>query len=159
MNLRELATSIFVICVTTLSLMPPAFGEEAGEEAEKANFIGVFVGITSEERREKGFALGIEGGHYFSRSFAIAGVLEYTFGDIDTLVGAVPLVYVMDKWKLYAGPGFEDGDASDHMEFLIRAGVEYGFEVGSIEIAPQFNIDFVDGDAVLVVGALFARRF
>ena len=32
-------------------------------------------------------------------------------------------------------------------------------EVGSIEIAPQFNIDFVDGDAVFVVGALFARRF
>lgn len=159
MNLRQLVASIFVIYMTTLSLMPPALGEEAGEEAEKANFIGVFVGITSEQRREKGLALGIEGGHYFSRSFAIAGVLEYTFGDIDTLVGAVPLVFVMDRWKLYAGPGFENGDASKDTEFLVRAGVEYGFEVGSIEIAPQFNIDFVDGDAVFVVGALFARRF
>lgn len=159
MIVRRLAYSIVLICFATLSLMSPALGEEAGEEAEKSNFIGVFVGITSEERREKGLALGIEGGHYFSRSFAIAGVLEYTFGDIDTLVGAVPLVYVADKWKLYAGPGFEDGDASDHIEFLVRAGVEYGFEVGSIEIAPQLNVDLVDGDAVFVVGALFARRF
>jgi hypothetical protein len=41
----------------------------------------------------------------------------------------------------------------------IRAGVEYSFEVGSFEIAPQFTVDFVDGDAVIVFGAVFAKGF
>ncbi|MBT8442521.1 MAG: hypothetical protein KJO76_09060 [Gammaproteobacteria bacterium] len=148
-------------CLLTLSLMTSAFGEEghAVDEAEKRNTIGVFVGFTSEERRERGLALGIEGGHYFTESFAISGVLEYTFGDIDALVGAVPLVYRTGEWRFHAGPGFESGETTDGTEFLVRVGTEYGFEAGSIEIAPQLNIDFVDGDAVFVVGVLFARPF
>lgn len=140
-------------------LASPGFAEEAGGESEKINTIGVFVGITSEDRRDKGLAIGIEGSHFFSESLGIGGVLEYTFGDIEALVGAVPLVFRTGKWKFYAGPGFESGDAAHGAEFLVRAGTEYGFEVGSIEIAPQLNVDFVDGDDVLVVGVLFARPF
>lgn len=147
------------VSATTLLLMPPVFAEEAGAEEEKNDSLGVFVGITSEERRDKGLALGVEGSHFFTESFGVGGVLEYTFGDIDTLVGAVPLVYRRGKWKLYAGPGFESGDASHGTEFLVRAGTEYSFEVGSIEIAPQLNIDIVDGDTVLVGGVLFAKPF
>jgi hypothetical protein len=63
------------------------------------------------------------------------------------------------QWKFFAGPGFENGDTTNGTEFLVRVGGEYGFEVGPIEIAPQLNVDFVDGDAVLVIVALFAKRF
>jgi len=159
MHVKRIPALLIAVSAATLLLMPPVFAEEAGAEEEKNNSLGVFVGVTSEERREKGLALGVEGSHFFTESFGVGGVLEYTFGDIDTLVGAVPLVYRRGKLKLYAGPGFEDSDASDNPEFLIRAGTEYGFEVGSIEIAPQLNIDFVDGDTVLVVGVLFAKPF
>jgi hypothetical protein len=41
----------------------------------------------------------------------------------------------------------------DHdSEFLFRVGAVYEFEVGEIILAPKFNIDFVDGDTVLVGG-------
>jgi hypothetical protein len=157
---KKRAPWIRAAAIAGLLLAPPVFAEEAGEEEkEKNNSIGLFVGLTSEDRRDKGLALGIEGTHFFTESFGIGGVIEYTFGDIETLVGVVPLVYRTGKWKFYAGPGFEDGDASNDAEFLVRAGTEYGFEVGSFEIAPQFNVDFVDGDAVIVVGVLFARPF
>jgi len=43
---------------------------------------------------------------------------------------------------------------------LVRFGVERPFELsGGWEIAPQLNVDFVDGEDVWVPGALFARRF
>ncbi|MFW2404497.1 MAG: hypothetical protein ACN4GT_07005 [Gammaproteobacteria bacterium] len=162
MKHKRMLKGAVAICLLAFTMSSATFGnetEESAGEEETRNSIGIFVGITSEERREKGLALGIEGGHYFSESLAISGVLEYTFGDIDTLVGAIPLVYRMGEWRVYAGPGFEDGDATDGTEFLVRVGTEYGFEVGSIEIAPQLNVDFVDGDAVFVVGFLFARPF
>lgn len=153
---------ILAFGILTLTMSSATFGNEA-EEAEngeeRRNSIGVFVGIAEEERRENGIALGIEGTHFFTESFGIGGVLEYTFGDIDALVGSVPLIYRTGRWKAYAGPGFEDGDASEDAEFLVRIGAEYGFEAGPIEIAPQLNIDVVDGDAVLVIGVLFARPF
>jgi hypothetical protein len=37
--------------------------------------------------------------------------------------------------------------------------VEYAFEVGDFEISPQFDVDFVDGDQVLVFGLAFGQGF
>lgn len=140
--------------------MPILQAFAAEEEEKKTNHsVGFFVGITSETRRDRGLALGIEGTHFFSQSFGVGGVLEYTFGDIDAWVLSVPLVLRTGKWKVYAGPGIEGGDLTEDGEFLVRAGAEYGFEVGSIEIAPQLNFDFVDGDVITVVGVLFAKPF
>lgn len=146
-------------CAACLILAAPAFAEEEREEERENNSIGLFVGITDEDRRETGLALGIEGSHFFTESVGVGGVLEYTFGDIDALVGLVAPMYRSGKWKIFAGPGFETGDATDGTEFLVRVGTEYGFEVGSIEISPQFNVDFVDGDTVVVIGVLFAKPF
>jgi hypothetical protein len=59
---------------------------------------------------------------------------------------------------MYVAPGIEDGHHGK--ENLVRLGVERAFEMsGGWEIAPQLNVDFVDGEDVWVIGALIARRF
>lgn len=157
---RRPGMSILTITLVWCLVAPPAYSESAEEaEQEKNNTLGIFVGITEEERRENGLALGVEGSHYFRPSFGVAGVVEYTFGDIDAWVIVAAPVYRTGRWKFWLGPGIEESDASDDVEFLVRAGTDYSFEVGSFEIAPQLNFDFVDGDIVAVLGVLFAREF
>ena len=86
--------SCVVIVAAVLSAVgaSPAYAEEsehesaAGHEAAHdfhPNFLGVFVGITSEERREKGVALGIEYERRLNESFGVGLVAEHTFGDLN----------------------------------------------------------------------------
>ncbi len=53
--------------------------------------------------------------------------------------------------------GIEDSDHAS--ESLIRVGGEYAFEVGAWEIAPQINVDFVDGEETVVAGVLIGKGF
>ena len=161
MNTFRGITRLLAVSVITTCLSSPAVGEEAGhaDHEEARNVIGPFIGITGEGRRENGLALGIEGAHFFTENFGIAGVLEYTAGDIEALVGVVPLVFRTGPWRAYAGPGFENGDAAEDNEFLVRIGAEYSIEAGDIEIGPQLNFDIVDGDVVVVIGVFFGNPF
>jgi hypothetical protein len=132
--------------------------EESGHQSHK-NVIGVFTGMASASRRDKGFALGVEYARRISQSFGIGAVAEYTFGDADFWVFAIPFVYHKDAWKFYVAPGIEK--SSDHgTEGLVRLGAEYTFDLGGgWEIAPQLNVDFVDGEEVWVLGAFFAKSY
>jgi hypothetical protein len=58
---------------------------------------------------------------------------------------------------MYIAPGVEDGEHGT--ESLLRLGVEYAFEVGAVEIAPQLAVDFVDGEEVLVLGVVIGKAF
>ncbi len=42
---------------------------------------------------------------------------------------------------------------------MIRVGGEYAFEVGSWDISPTLDIDFVDGEQVLGVGVSIGLGF
>jgi hypothetical protein len=44
-------------------------------------------------------------------------------------------------------------------EFLLRFGVEYAFDIGGFEIAPQIDADFVNGEEVFVFGLTFGKGF
>ena len=94
-----------------------------------------------------------------SASFGIGAELERVLGDLDFWVGVLPFAYHTGHWKLYAGPGFEREDGGGHTDGLVRVGVEYAFEVGEWEVSPTFDVDFVDGDTVLVGGVLFGFGF
>jgi len=138
----------------------PAFAESAEHEHEyEPNLLAVFVGITSEERRDKGLALGLEYERRLSKSFGIGALAERTFGDLDFWVVAFPLAYHRGPWKFYVAPGWETEDRTHDNEFLARIGGEYAFEAGSIEISPQVDLDIVDGDAVFVFGVTFGKGF
>ncbi|RLA31915.1 MAG: hypothetical protein DRR11_09610 [Gammaproteobacteria bacterium] len=117
----------------------------------------MFIGLTSEDRRESGLALGIEYEYRLNRSFGIGVLAEHTFGDVDTTVYAMPFAYHSGRWKAYVGPGIEDGDLGN--ESLWRVGAEYAFEVGRWEVSPQLDIDFIDGDTALVLGVTIGKGF
>ena len=136
-----------------------AHGLERAEHELHKNVFGVFAGVASAGRREKGFALGLEYERRINESFGIGAVAEYTFDDGDFWVFAIPFAYHKNAWKFYVAPGMEK--SSDHgTEGLVRLGAEYAIEIGSgWEISPQLNVDFVDGEDVWVLGALFAKGF
>lgn len=137
--------------------------DSAGSDAHEShgfhkNIAGVFAGITHAGRRENGPAIGFEYARRFNESFSLAAVAEYTGGDGDFWVAVLPFVWHLGHWKLYAGPGIEDGHHGT--EELLRLGVERAFALSDgWEIAPQVNVDLVDGEDVWVFGVLFARGF
>ena len=125
---------------------------------EHKNVAGIFAGVTHGDRRKNAPALGVEYARHISGNFSIGAAAEYTAGDADVWVFAVPFAYAVGHWKMYVAPGIEDGHHGK--EDLVRFGVERAFELsGGWEIAPQLNVDFVDGEDVWVIGAFFARRF
>ncbi len=146
------------------SLSPTAVFAESGHEAHgemhdfHPNVIAMFVGVTSEDRREEAFTLGLEYERRLNRSFGLGVIAERASGDLDFWVFAVPFAWHNGPWKLYAAPGIEDSDAHGS-EFLFRVGVEYGFEVGGFEISPQLDVDFVDGEEALVFGVTIGKGF
>jgi hypothetical protein len=79
---------------------------KVGHEIHK-NVIGIFTGVASAGRREKEFVFGIEYERRIKESFGIGTVAEYTVGDADFWVFAIPLVYHKNAWKFYVAPGIE----------------------------------------------------
>lgn len=132
--------------------------DEGGHDFHR-NWAAFFVGWTSEERRDKGAAFGVEYARHLTPSFAIGAIAERTFGDFDVWVFAVPFAYRTGPWKFYIAPGVEDADLTGGGEFLLRLGGEYAFEVGEWELAPQLDIDFVGGDQVIILGVTLGKSF
>ena len=89
---------------------------------------------------------------------SVGVVVERTFGDLDSMVYAVPFAYHSGAWKAYIAPGIEDREGH-HTENLVRIGAEYAFKAGRWEIAPQVDIDFVEGSQVFVIGVTFGKGF
>lgn len=157
------------VVVALLALMLGALDASAGSPVSDAsqdhgdahyhkNLVGVVLGITHGGRRKNAPALGLEYERRFSESFGVGGVLEYTGGDAEVWVAAIPFAYHIGHWKFYVAPGVEDGHHGT--EELVRLGGEYAFELsGGWEVAPQINVDFVDGEDAWVFGVLFARAF
>lgn len=164
-----IAFRTIVLLAATIALVPgtllaeeTAHGESQshGSHAYHTNILGLFVGVAHEEfgRRENGAAIGIEYEYRFGPRFGIGGIVEHTYGDLDTWVYAIPFAYHNGPWKLYAAPGIEEGEAGS--ERMLRLGVEYGFHMGKWEISPQVDIDIVEREGeVYVLGVVFARGF
>jgi hypothetical protein len=162
-NLPLLCTGA-LLCSVPLWVNASETGEHAtAHETEHhagyhKNVIGLFTGITHENRGSNEFAVGLEYERRFTEHFGIGAVVEYTGGDADTWVYALPFAWHIDRWKFYVAPGIEDGHHGK--EDLIRLGGEYAFHLsGGWEIAPQVNVDLVDGEDIWVFGAVFALGF
>lgn len=152
----QLAAAALLI-MTNWTLPSSAAAEELEHSDHDPNTIALFVGAASEQRRQSGVAVGIEYERRLRPFFGLGALAEHTFGKIDTTVYAVPLAYHTGPWKAYVAPGLESGDAGN--DKLLRIGIEYGFEHGDWEIAPQFDIDFVDGERVIVLGVTVGLGF
>ena len=148
------------LVLTALMLVLPGYAQEHHGESEAhhpKNVVAFFLGGATEQRRDKGAALGIEYERRLGQSWGIGLVAERTYGDFDVDVFVLPFAFHSGPWKSYVAPGIEDGDEGS--ERLLRVGIEYGFEAGRWEIAPQFDVDFVDGEQVAVLGVTFGFGF
>ena len=138
-------------------------GQDAGADGDHRgyhlNYLAVFGGITDEDRRERASTVGIEYERLLSERFGIGALVEHAFGDLDFTIYAIPLAFHSGNWRWYVAPGIEDPDHHPGNEFLLRVGVEYFFQVGNYHVGPQFDVDFVDGEEVLVLGLTIGRGF
>lgn len=132
--------------------------EHEHEHEYHVNTLYGFIGITGKDRRDRAGTVAIEYERRFNPRWGLAAGAEHAFGDLDFTVFTVPVVFHSGDWGFYAGPGLEKSDHHDS-EFLVRVGVVYEFETGSVILAPKFNVDFVDGDAVLVGGLAIGFGF
>ena len=132
----------------------PEWAEDGRDE------LAVFVGVT-DVAGDPGPSLGLDYEHRFMRLFGLGATVEYTSADLrDWLLAVSFNWHVWKELKLFAAPGaeLEKKDGSD--SFVLRLGVEYGFDIGKKwEVAPALNVDFTSDDTAIVIGAGFARKF
>jgi hypothetical protein len=158
-------TGRLLLAICLFFCATPANAEEGAEHhgetahAFHANVIGLFVGRTSETRRHGEFTLGLEYNRRFSEHFGMGALYEHVFADDEFKIGAISFAYYNGPWKMYVAPGIEKSKEHD-AEFLFRVGAEYAFRIGrGFELSPQADIDFVDGDVVLVFGLTLGKGF
>lgn len=124
---------------------------ENHDSHEPHSTVGIFIGDTNEDRRN-GFTVGLEYEYRVSQLLGLGITAEHVAGEFDTNVFVAPIALHSGPWKVYAGPGIEDGEEGS--EFLMRVGLEYGFHFGEYEISPQVDVDFVDGEQLFVLGVV-----
>lgn len=131
-----------------------AIGEEgeAGSAPTK-NRLELFVGATHVENRGASadeFSLGITYERRVSDRIGVGGLVEFTDGTEAWIWGVPLFIHPIDRVRLTVAAGAEF--AGSRQELLIRTGVAYEFELGKFSIAPELNVDFVDGERNEVYG-------
>ena len=150
--MRQAIALASLTCVATMA----AQAQESGTEAEKRNFVEVFVGITHDDG-ENDPSLGLTYEHRFGR-FGTGFIAEFTKADRRETVLALPFFWhPADPWRTVVAVGTELNDGEN--SFLTRVGGSYEFEFSGWSLSPEVNVDFVDQGAVLVIGASFVWKF
>lgn len=128
--------------------------EEVGAEAE--NIVELFVGITH-DADENEPSLGVTYERKFGR-FGAGVIAEFTKAERRDAVVALPFFWhPAEPWRTLVAVGWEYNDG-EHT-FLTRVGGSYEIGFDGWSLSPEVNLDFVDGDTVLVFGASFVWKF
>jgi hypothetical protein len=124
------------------------------------NEIAIFIGVT-DVADDPGPSLGLDYEYRFSRPFGLGGTIEWTGADLrEGLVVVSFDWHVWKEMKLFIAPGVEIETRDGTDLFVVRIGIEYGFDIGKgWEIAPSLNFDFTSEDTAVVVGAAFGTKF
>jgi hypothetical protein len=149
--------ALFLYSLCSFGAAYAAEGESSEPEQESKNEFAVFLGVTHEGRRDNSPAVGLEYERRLNETLGIGGLAEFTAGGADFWVFAVPLTIHSDRWKFIFAPGFEY--VNGRTEKLFRLGVGYDFKPGGRKITPGLNVDFVDGDAVIIAGVSIGLGF
>ena len=155
---RSILFCIFILMVLTSNGVCDELESKAHEEKEYRKGIALFGGNT-QDGSENGASIGLEYLYRISPHFSIGGLGEYAGGDFDSWVIGIPL-YVRPYAGLYfrLAPGLEFEDSET--DFLFRTGLGYEFELSpGWLLAPDFNVDFVDGETKLVYGLILVKGF
>jgi hypothetical protein len=154
---------LFLILFVGVSGNNNAWAESEGIEHRHKIFL---FGGASQEDSEIDGSLGLGYEYRFTELFGIAGMAEFTGGEIERAMafGIGATVHPYKGLYFLIGPGFEvvDPEHEDREElFLFRIGVGYDFELTPRwSLAPEFNVDFVSGgETTLVYGLVLGYAF
>jgi hypothetical protein len=132
----------------------------AGEETLPRNSIALFMGATIEDEVTS-FTLGLDYERRLSRQFGVGLILDSAFGAGRSFIAAAGFFWhPLRSVRLDVAPGLEVSGEEDDSFFVLRLGADYDFEVSERwSVAPNVNLDFVDGRTVWVLGAELAYAF
>jgi len=176
---RHFKRVLFFFLFAVLLLPAATVADEAHVEAEEheiRHVLSLFLGVTDEGHGDSEFTQGLEYAYRVTQRWGVGGLVEYAGGDQRNVVGVVPFSWFPHAgWVLLAGPGVEfhngrettppgEGQSpevdEDETNFVFKVGAAYEFELGRrFMLAPTVNVDFVDGEEVLVYGLHFAFTF
>ncbi len=151
-QLRSLVSLVFLTCAAVTA----AQAQESVEEAEKRNFVEVFVGITHDDGENEA-SLGLTYERKFDR-FGTGFIAEFTKAESRETILAVPFFWhPAEPWRTVVAVGTEISGGETN--FLTRVGGSYEIEFSGWSLSPEFNVDFVDRGTVLVFGVSFVWKF
>lgn len=160
-RLQWVSLIMVILMCTLFPLTAAAEDSPAGtsEDAGGGQRLSMFVGNT-QDGSENGLSVGLEYEYRWTRKFGVGALAEYAGGDFDSWVVGIPFfIHPHAGWFIRLAPGLEHEDSEN--SFLFRAGVGYDFEImPRWSLAPEFNVDFVEGgDDKLVYGLSLSREF
>ena len=167
---------IILLAATAFAAEDDAAEDDAGEERPHhihghhklhPNHIGLFLGVTAggeaeghgEESRTATIALDYE--RRFTRLFGAGAIVEFAGGERrDWATGVSATFRPWQRTKFSLGAGLEHHQGSSNSEALARIGFSYAFEVvPGNSVSPEINLDFVDGETLLVAGVTIGWGF
>jgi hypothetical protein len=132
------------------------------------NHLALFLGASSNlEHSHTAFTLGLDYEYRFAEKFGTGLLAEYIFEDQAEVLLGVPIVWhPVQNLKIMAAPlvafsilkVIPDGTQL-HLELGLRLGTAYDFHFKNNSIGPAINLDFIDGNTVLVYGLNFGVGF
>lgn len=137
-------------------------------DSHDKNHLALFIGASSNLKHpHTAFTMGLDYEYRFAEKFGTGLFAEYVFEDHAEILLGIPLVWhPVHNFKILAAPLFAftmlevipDGTEL-HFELGLRAGAGYDFHIKNKSIGPMVNLDFIDGNTVLVYGLNFGYGF
>jgi hypothetical protein len=157
LRILVLSIAVFVLTIPLQALAAEEVHEEHKESHYHRHHVGLLVGNTHEDHEDT-FTVGLDYEYRFSQYLGIGGLLEYVGEDFREWVGLVPLfIHPYKGFRFIIAPGVKP--KKDEEKFLWRVGVGYRFPIGNWTIAPEFNVDFSEGEEGYVYGVSFGYGF
>ena len=155
-----LLVAVFLVMMPVMIRAEEAEPGRKNKAPEHLHGVELFLGNTQDDGKN-GFSIGLTYEYRLSELFGIGGLIEHAGEDFREWVLAVPFfLHPYKGWRFLVAPGIDIDDEDGDNNFLFRAGAAYEFEIAERwSITPEFNVDFVDGDEVLVYGLSFGYEF
>ena len=128
--------------IITIAIILVGFQDLSGQEKDEdlnRNGLSIFVGgVTNSE--SSAFALGIDYQYRISKIVGVGLVMDYSFGDIESLLLAPAVFLHVSALEFVVAPGMEL--SNDDISGIIRLGVSYEFELTErLTLSPSLLYD------------------
>lgn len=156
--------SLVAAAVSLACLAGPVAAQEAGaESADLAhrNQLALFLGGTDYEDRVA-FTVGLDYERRLGERFGVGVLADWALGGEGREFVLAPAVFYrpLPRLRLDVATGIERNTVEKEVAFLLRLGVDYDFELNERwSVAPNLNVDLVEGETVFVFGAELGYRF